>query len=132
MAEQLTTGIDLVALVGAVAAGEYEAAKDFYKPGLLEWAGKMRSLSDAEFLTDAKCAIFDSASCNRFRGNWEHEHFKATACWFEAKRRHIAAGHDEDCRGETLYSRAHASVMRDHGYAPTEPGECCCEGLNGG
>jgi hypothetical protein len=132
MAEQTATEIDLVDLVGVVAAGEYEAAKDIYKPRLLLWTQKLSTLDDVEFARETSRAIYESATVARFGSGWDHEHFKASACFHEAERRHVAAGHDEDCRGETIYSREHARLMREHGYAPTEPGQCRCEGLTGG
>jgi len=128
---ETSTEIDLVSLVGPVAATEFEASEDCYKPGLLEWAGKLRDLDDAEFEAETSSAIYDSALVNSFRGNWNHEHFKATACFHEAQRRHVAAGHSEDCRGETIYGRAHSRLMRDHGYTPAAAGECRCEVTRG-
>ncbi|MEO3788552.1 hypothetical protein ABGB12_34945 [Actinocorallia sp. B10E7] len=119
---EASTETDLVSLVGPVAVTEFEASSDCYKPGLLEWGHELRDLADAEFETEASSAIYDSALVNSFRGNWNHEHFKATACRHEAQRRHVEAGHATDCRGETIYGRAHSRLMRDHGYIPTAAG----------
>jgi hypothetical protein len=113
-------------IVGPVAAREFENAKDFYKPGLIAWARKLPKLSDAEFLAQCGVAIHDSALVNSFRGNWEHEHFKASACYHEAQRRHVAAGHSKDCRGTCLYGQAHARVMRGQGHEPSPTTECTC------
>lgn len=113
-------------LVGPVAIREFEAAANHYKPGLIEWTHNLSTLEDDEFLAVAGSAIYGSALINSFRGNWEHEHFKATVCYVEAKRRHVAAGHAKDCRAETLYGRAHARVMRESGYQPRPPADCTC------
>lgn len=127
MAEQLSTWTGLAALVGLVAAGEYDAAKDVYKPRLLEWARSLAAMDDGEFARETRSAIYESALCSRFGSGWDHEHFKASACYHESERRHHAAGHSEDCRGETIYSRAHSRLMREHGHTPTEPGQCRCD-----
>lgn len=117
---------ELREVVGLVAFGEYEGARDFRKPELLEWASRLRDLSDDEFMGETLSAIHGSALVNSWRGNWEHEHFKASACHTEAKRRHVAAGHSDGCRGDTIYGRAHARLMRDHGYTPQPHLDCTC------
>jgi hypothetical protein len=127
----MTAVDEIVDIVGPVAAREFEAAAGRYKPGLIEWARALPGLPDDEFEQVCGSAIYDSALVSRFRGNWEHEHFKASACAHEARRRHVAAGHDEDCRGETIYGGAHARIMRENGYRPTEPGACRCQGREG-
>jgi len=111
---------------GPVAAQEFNGAKDTYKADLVTWARDLPDLSDDAFARECAHAIFDSAQASRFRGNWEHEHFKATACFREARRRHVAAGHSDDCRGDTAYGFAHARVMKANGYTPSPPASCTC------
>lgn len=114
-------------IVGPVAAQEFDNAKDTYKPGLLDWARKLRDLSDDEFHQECVSAIYDSALGSNFRGNWEHEHFKASACFHESERRHHeVAGHSKDCRGDTLYAKAHRQLMREHHYETHPPADCNC------
>lgn len=125
------TETELRDIVGPVAFGEYEGASDYYKPNLMAWASELRTLSDDEFMHETVSAIYGSALVNSWRGNWEHEHFKASACHTEAKRRHVAAGHSEDCRGETAYGRAHTQLMRDHGYTPQPHVDCTCGSVPG-
>ncbi len=120
------TDDDLRDILGPVGFGEYEAAADWAKPKLREWAAKLGDLSDDDFLGEAASAIHGSALMQSFRGNYEHEHCKATACYKEAQRRHLAAGHSDDCHGDTIYSRAHASVMRSQGHTPREARDCTC------
>ncbi len=117
---------DVAAIVGPVAAHEFANASDHYKPGLIDWARNLPTLSDDEFTNLTASAIYDSALVSRFRGNWDHDHFKASACYTEAKRRHVAAGHDKDCRGATWYSLAHDRVMREQGHRPSPPSPCNC------
>lgn len=121
------TDEQLIDLIGVVGIGEYKGAAEWALPKLDAWIGGLRDLTDEEFGTECQAAIYESALCNRFRGNYEHIHCMATACFHESRRRHMAAGHDRDCNGPSLYSRAHATVMRDHGYTPTADGTCDCE-----
>lgn len=118
----------LVDLIGPVAFREYEAAPESTKPQLRAWARQLRDLSDRDFASEAASAIHGSAVMNSYRGNAEHVHCKASAVYHEAIRRHVAAGHDRDCRGDNLYSRAFRSVWRSQGYdtAAYAPDACDC------
>lgn len=117
-------------LAGVVGAQEFHGACDSTKPALWAWLNNLSSLSDDEFLREAQHAIFQSASSGRFRGNFEDDHCRASACYHESKRRHRAAGHGKDCYGPTLYSRAYVRAMRDQGHEPPASGAsgvCHCE-----
>ena len=122
----LATAADVHVWYGPVAAQEFEAARDTVKPGLLVWLASLRTMTDDEFRDACESAIYASASVARFRGNFEDDHCKATACFSESRRRLVLAGHSDDCRGPSVYSRAHASLMRSHGYQPTGDGVCEC------
>lgn len=113
-------------IVGPVAVTEFDNASDHYKPGLIVWARTLPTLTDEQFLTECSRAIYESALVGRFRGNWEHEHFKATACHYDAKRRHVEAGHSSDCRGGTLYAQGHRAAMRSAGHTPSPLTRCTC------
>lgn len=117
---------DVAEIVGPVGAKEYEDAEDYYKDDLAAYARGLADRSDADFLGESVAAICEAAMTNSWRGNWKHVDFKATACYYEAKRRHQAAGHAKDCRGETIYSRAHARAMRQNGHIPMPPTDCTC------
>lgn len=112
---------------GPVAESEYDGACESEKARLDEWLGKLPALSDEDFHVTAKGAIYDSAQVASWRGNWEATHCKATAVFSDAKRRHRAAGHAEDCTGPTLYGKAHSELMREHRYTPTADGTCRCD-----
>lgn len=114
------------ALVGPTAASEFDNAADHYKPGLLDWTQNLPALTDDEFVHATSRAIYDSANVGRFRGNWDHEHFRSSACFTESNRRHAAAGHAGDCRGDNLYSRAYARALRDSGHRAPEAVPCTC------
>jgi hypothetical protein len=123
---------DLVDRIGAVAAGEFDRVPEFAKPRLMAWIERLPTLSDRELFEECESAIFGSASVARFRGNFEEEHCQASACYHEAERRLVAAGHREGCGGPSVYSRAHARIMRSHGYTPTPDGTCECFEQGGG
>ena len=120
------TPMDLIERIGAVAAGEFERVPEFAKARLTKWIERLSALSDRELFEESESAIFASASVARFRGNFEEEHCMASACYHEAERRLVAAGHREGCHGPSIYSRAHARLMRSHGYAPPPDGTCEC------
>lgn len=115
-------------ILGPVGYREYEEAQDWAKPKLQEWARTLRDLSDDDFRGEAASAIHGSALTNSWRGNWNHEDCKASAAHHEANRRHRAAGHSDDCRGDTIYDRAFAQVWRSQGHSasayPVKP--CTC------
>jgi hypothetical protein len=120
------TSQQIAHIVGPVAANEFDNAADYYKPGLLDWTRKLQHLSDKDLFDECLRAIYGSALGNSFRGNWEHEHFKASACHHEAGRRHRAAGHSKDCLADTIYGRAHRQLMKEHGYSTQPPRGCTC------
>jgi hypothetical protein len=117
-------------VIGVVALDEYRTAPDHAKPKLDAWFATLRDLSDEDFLREARSAIYSSAQVASWRGNWDAEHCKASACYHESCRRLVLAGHERDCRGVSLYSRAHSELMREHGYQPTADGECECSGVS--
>lgn len=122
----MTDSSAIADIVGPVAIGEFDNAKDHYKPDLIDWALKLPSLTDDRFLDACARAVYEAALVSRFRGNWDHEHFKASACFHEAKRRHTAAGHSSDCRASTLYGQGHARAMREAGHTPPTLTGCTC------
>jgi len=113
---------------GPIAEQEFKGSADYTKADLVAWLDKLPDLGDDDFTDVAASAIHGSALVNSWRGNWEHEHCKATAAYVEAKRRHEAAGHTGECTGDTLYSRAFARVWRSQGHSPDAypPRECDC------
>jgi len=118
---------DLVNLVGTIAWQEFQGAREVYKDELLNWVERVQRADDTEFTSIAASAIATSALVQRFRGNWEHDHFKASTAYYMATVRHRAAGHTKECRGSTLYSYAYNRAVREAGHpgmAHTEP--CTC------
>jgi hypothetical protein len=122
----LATTADVRLWYGPVTADEFENSPESSKPALLVWLASLRTMTDAEFRDACETAIYDSASAGRFAGNFSNVHCRATACFNESRRRLVLAGHSDDCRGPSIYSRAHASLMREHGYRPTADGTCKC------
>lgn len=113
---------------GLVAEREFDAAPNYAKAKLTEWLDRLPTLSDDDFAAETGAAIHTAALTNSWRGNWSADDCKATACHGEAKRRHLAAGHAEDCTGDTIYSTAFARVWRSQGYNPNAypPRACDC------
>lgn len=115
---------------GPIAAQEYDNAPDYAKVPLGVWLTELPTLPDDEFGRRAASAIHDSALANRFRGNWDHDHCKATAAFKEAQARHWAAGHTEACTGDTIYSRAFRQIWIEQGHdrSSYQPKPCTCGG----
>lgn len=113
---------------GPVAEREFDGAADHAKAALTAWLEKLPTLSDDDFLGEAASAIHGSALVNRWRGNWDADHCKASATHAEAKQRHLAAGHDPACTGSNLYDRAFRQVWREQGHSadayPPRPCDC--------
>lgn len=112
---------------GPIVRQEFEAADERYRLEILEWLATLAPMSDEELQAEAEYRIYDSASSQRFRGNWEHIHVKATACYDESVRRLLAQGHGRFCSAPSVYGRAYNAVMRSHGYAERPEGKCNCE-----
>lgn len=120
------TGKELEEFLGPVAYREYSDAPEWDKVKIRKWAISVQGMSDAEFITESASRIHDSVLMERFRGNYEGIHARASACHYEARRRHRAAGHSPECRGSNLYAKGHDEVMRGQGYAPNEVSPCTC------
>lgn len=101
---------------GPVAEQEFDSAPDWARPDLTAWLERLPTLSDDEFTDEAMSAIHNSALVNSFRGNWNHDHCKATAAFSEAQRRYRAAGHTGNCTGDTIYAQAFRRVWRSQGH----------------
>lgn len=113
-----------------VAAREFQAAKTCRQGELLDWSRQLRVCSDGDLKDKAESAIYTSALMASFRGNYEHEHAKATMCYDEAIRRHREKGHSTECRGRTLYEIAHHNVMRQEGHSPGPLSQVCTCGMS--
>lgn len=123
------TDKELLALTGRVGYHEFENSPDWSKEKLRARLVELTQLTDDEFIRVAKWAIYDSAHMSRFRGNHENTHCLATACYYQSELRKTAAGHVEDCRAETLYSRAYDIVISQHGMEPREHPACECPNI---
>lgn len=122
------TDEQLTDLIGVVGVGEYKVAAEHARPKLDEWIAALRELSDDELFSECRRWIYEGALVQRFqRMNFEDVHCRGTACFFESRRRHRAAGHEDRCGGPSIYSRAYAAVTTDAGYPGMgSTGECEC------
>jgi rhodanese-related sulfurtransferase len=121
------TDTELESILGPVAIMDYRKAPDYDKPKIAQWVAGLAEIPDADFISETAGHILDAAISAQFpRQNSYGIDCRVTACYEEAKRRHVAAGHSEDCRGETLYITAYARAVRDQGYDPGESPACTC------
>lgn len=125
MTAALTEG-ELEAYISDVSMRNYRRSPDWDKSKILAWAAGLPEMSDADFVTECASRILDSAIMNRFRGNSWGTHARADICADESGRRHQAAGHTPDCRGENLYSKGHNAALKSQGHAPASPAPCTC------
>jgi hypothetical protein len=119
------TDEELEQIMGHRGWEEYGRAPDWAKPKIRIWAATLADMSDEYFVSHCAGRILDSAQVISFRGNWEGDHAKASACWAEAKRRYEAAGH-VDCEGDNLYVAAYNRAFRSQGYTPRPWNDCTC------
>lgn len=113
-------------LFGPVARNDFERSAPYARPALVEYALRLGSMSDEEFLEVATLAIYDAASMARFDG-FEDMEAKVSMCTAESSRRHQLAGHRIDCTIASLYSRAHEQATIAHGHEPRPTaGTCQC------
>lgn len=122
----MVTDQTLVDLVGEVAMREFDASPDWSREANEAWARKLSTLSDAALREESASAIYQSALMMSYRGNHENVHFRCSAVYHEACRRMEAAGHRRFCGGPSIYSAAHALVMREEGHQPSPTYPCDC------
>ncbi|MEV5279640.1 hypothetical protein ACFYMW_25240 [Streptomyces sp. NPDC006692] len=121
------TDLDLEQVLGPTAMREYRNAEDWDQAKIRQWAARLQSMPDSEFVSECASKVLDSALVMSFKGNWEGTHARASACWHEAARRHRAAGHDSFCHGDTLYSDGHNRAVVSQGHSPSPVSACTCE-----
>lgn len=106
----------LVELAGPVAAREFEQIpQDALKAETWRKIKAIAPMEDEVFLEQAESAIVAEAVLQNFRGNHASTYALTSAFYNDSVRRAKLAGHAEVCPA-SLYSRAHARVMRDHGH----------------
>lgn len=122
--------VELEKIIGITAMRFYDAAPKYAKPNLRRWAGEMVAMGDEDFVIECEARILDSARASGRKGNWSADHCMADACAEEAERRHLAAGHDEECRGDNLYEIGYrnAYISQDHRPPEVKPCDCGREG----
>jgi hypothetical protein len=119
------TEVELETVISKVSMESYRRAADWDKPKILEWVPKLQEMSDEDFVTECTLRILDSAIMNGRRDAWG-THARADICADEAMRRHRAAGHDDECRGENLYSEGYNQALKSQGHAVQPPTPCTC------
>jgi len=117
---------ELEAIIGPGAMRDYDDAKDWARPGIHEWVLKLRGFSDEELREQVGMYVLQSAVANSRGMYWDASWCITSACMYEAKRRHVAAGHDEDCFGDDVYKLGWNDAYRNQGYTPGPSTLCTC------
>jgi hypothetical protein len=120
------TDEELLKLLGPTGLREYKNATENHQREAHGFITTMSALSDLEFVNACEGRILESARCNSWRGNWEGIHAMASACFTESKRRFEAAGHTEDCTGDSLYQKGYIRAYASQGHTPPERRACDC------
>jgi hypothetical protein len=113
-------------IIGPGAMRDYDDSKEWARPELHAWVAKLRGFTDAELVDEAASAVLDAAIANSHRMWWDSSWCKSSALMHEAKRRHVAAGHDEDCLEDNLYEKGWNRAYRSQNYDPGRPSFCTC------
>jgi hypothetical protein len=118
--------IEAIATLGPVCVREYDNALPRYRPDLVNYASALSKMTDQELMVAAEDAIYTSALVSRFKGNWEHDHFKASACYSESERRAAASGR-QGCVRHSIYDRAYRRAFESGtGQKPGQMPGCTC------
>lgn len=120
-------GKKLEEFLGPVGIREYRNAKEWDKPKIEKWCDELAAADTREFILMVSSAILDDALMGNMRDYNSGYGARTTAGFQEAKRRHMANGHDKRCRGATLYTKAHDNAMRSQGHTPRQHIDCSCE-----
>lgn len=114
---------ELEDIFGPVGFKEYEAASKTDKERIQSWVTFIRGMSDEDFIAEIISCSFGSHLVDNFRGEPEFMHARDWACRHEARRRHVASGHEEDCRGS---SKLWFIAARRRGYSRIQMLPCTC------
>lgn len=116
----------LADLLGPIAMQDYEGATEAEQAHIRSWAPTLATLDDPAFFGVCKDAVIDGVTSESQRRTAPTPYIKAAACMREARRRHVAAGHEADCGGDNIYQQAFNEAQRDFGFNPGDPSDCTC------
>jgi hypothetical protein len=116
----------VLGIVGPVAMRELAEAQDCYRDDLVTWALELPYHNDDHISRVARGAIYASALCSRFPGNWNHEHFRCSAVYHVCDVRDRARGVATGCDHHGLYQRAWRRMGRDIGRRSEPLRACIC------
>lgn len=118
---------ELEASISSVSMDSYRRAPKSDQPKILEWVVELRQMSDERFITECASKILDSAIMNRSsRMNGWGSHARADICADEGDRRHQLAGHEEECRGATLYMKGYNAARQSQRHSKQPLAPCTC------
>lgn len=123
---------EITELAGEVTLREFQAADDYEHAELLEYYRMVRTLDDNELRGECGSTIHGSALVESFRGNWNGTHSKASACYHEAQRRLVDAGHSPWCQ-DSIYTDGYRDAVLGQGHtslAAQHRRRCTCTERN--
>lgn len=115
----------LLDLVGEAAVHDYARLSDTEQRAARAWAADLPGLTESQLYDRAIAAVLAAADEEARRAIGEGW-FRADACMYEARRRHLAAGHTHACRGDDAYGHAYREAVRRSGLGQLDPRLCTC------
>lgn len=117
---------ELKDFLGPVAWEKYGRISELEKGRVQKWCAEVAAMSDAELVRATASQVTGEAVLSS-RGVYStYDDILTTVCYQESGRRHVKAGHTEECRGDTLYSKGHSRAVREAGFTASDPYPCDC------
>lgn len=116
----------LASLIGPAAMRDFERATNAEQRRIRAWVPTLPTLTDAAFLALCTDVVSAGAVSESRRSTEQEPYIRTTACIYEAKRRHLEAGHKPECSGDNLYQQGFRQAMENFGLEPGEPDPCTC------
>jgi hypothetical protein len=113
-------------LIGPGAMHDFEKATEAEQYRIRAWAQKLPDLSDGAFYNLCIEVVTAGAYSESQRATADEPYIKASACNFQAKQRHVRAGHSPECEGDDLYKEGYDEAGRRFGFQVSEPNACTC------
>jgi hypothetical protein len=120
------TNETLADLIGPRAMHDFEKATEAERYRIRAWAQKLPDLSDDAFYELCIEVVTAGAFSESQRATAEEPYIKASACVFQARQRHVKAGHSSECEGDDLYREGYNEAGRRFGFQVSDPNPCTC------
>lgn len=116
----------LATLIGPVAMMDFEKATEAERRKIRAWVPTLATLTDTAFIDLCTDVVSAGAIAESRRSQEQEPYIRGSACVKEAERRHLAAGHKPECRGDNLYMQGYRRAKGLFGLDPGEPDPCTC------